>query len=120
MDLMPTFAELTDGKVPDDRIIDGRSISSLMKAEPDAKSPHDSFFYYGSTDLCAVRSGKWKLILSEGWCWGEKQPILELYNLEKDKEEKNNLAEERPDIVEKLKAKMEICSEGPGRWRQTW
>ena len=64
MDLLPTIATLTGAKIPNDRIIDGRNILPLLKNEPDAKSPHDAFFYYHGTELHAVRSGPWKFRVS--------------------------------------------------------
>ena len=48
------------------------------------------------------RKGPWKLIDSE---------MPQLYNLEDDPGERNNLAEERPDKVEELRAELRaICA----------
>ncbi len=93
IDLLPTIALLAGGKVPDDRVIDGKDIRPLMTGATGAKSPHEAYFYYKDDILEAVRSGKWKLI--------RKEPI-ELYNLENDISEKHNMAKEHPDIIERL------------------
>ncbi len=61
MDFYPTLAGLGGAAVPDDRIIDGRDIRSLMLSEEGAESPHETFFYYMLNSLEAVRCGKWKL-----------------------------------------------------------
>ncbi len=61
MDLLPTIAEITGARVPDDRIIDGKSILPILKGEPGAASPHEAFYYYHGNDLHAVRSGDYKL-----------------------------------------------------------
>jgi arylsulfatase len=61
MDLLPTIAEITGARVPDDRIIDGKSILPILKGEPGATSPHEAFYYYHGNDLHAVRSGDYKL-----------------------------------------------------------
>ncbi len=99
IDLLPTLAGLAGGEVPTDRVIDGKDIRSLMFAEPGAKSPHEAFFYYRGTNLEAVRSGKWKL--------RRNKKKTELYDLEADISEKNNLADEHPEIVKRLADMME-------------
>ncbi len=37
IDMLPTFAKLAGGKVPTDRVIDGRDIWALMSGKPRAK-----------------------------------------------------------------------------------
>ena len=90
IDILPTFAKLAGTQMPTDRVIDGKDISTLLFAEPGAKSPHHAFFYRAR----GVRSGKWKfLIKGKG----------ELYNLEEDIGEKNNVASRHPDTVKRLR-----------------
>ena len=120
MDLLPTFIAMAGAELPSDRTLDGRDISPLMLGEPGAKSPHEAFYYYRETHLDAVRSGQWKLVyprpgrdesewlLSRGGAFlGEiLEPVkeLELYNLESDIGEQNNVAAQHPDVVERLTA----------------
>jgi len=99
IDLLPTFARLAGAQVPSDRVIDGRDIWPLMAGQPGAKSPHEAFFYYRGTNLEAVRSGKWKL--------RRVKKSTELYDLEADISEKNNLADAHPEMVERLTDVME-------------
>ena len=101
MDFLPTLAALAGARPPQDRVIDGKDISSLL-TNPKAKTPHDVFFYYFENQLEAVRSGKWKLILPHNR-WKEPVP-MGLYDLKKDIGEQNNLAAENPDIVKNLSA----------------
>ena len=98
MDLLPTLAELADGTVPDDRIIDGESIVPLLRGGSDAKSPHEAFFYYGGTNLRAVRSGPWKLFAGG-----------QLYNLDDDLGETTNVAAKHPDVVARLEKHLEAA-----------
>ncbi len=98
IDLLPTFAGLAGAEVPNDRVIDGRDIWPLMAGEPGAKSPHDAFFFYRGTTLEAVRSGKWRL--------RRTKKTIELYDLEADISEKNNLADTNPEIVKRLTGVM--------------
>lgn len=60
IDWLPTLTELVAGKPPE-REIDGLSVSPLLLGEPSATSPHEALFFYGGTELQAVRSGQWKL-----------------------------------------------------------
>jgi len=96
MDLLPTFARLAGAEVPGDRVIDGRDISALLRDPDNAESPHEAFFYFQTGRLSAVRSGKWKL-------HGNGQ----LYDLENDVGERNNVARRNPRIVAELKERMQ-------------
>ena len=58
----------------------------------------EHLFFDGNDNTWAVREGKWKLLYS-------KQGNLELYNLEEDAVEQNNLVEEFPEIAAGLKEK---------------
>ena len=104
MDFLPTFAKLADTSAPSDRIIDGQDIRPLMFGESNAASPHDAFFYYFKENIDAVRSGKWKLHVRKG-----DQKIDELYDLEADIGETTNLYDQRPDVVQELKIKIQVC-----------
>ena len=97
LDFLPTLAELAGGKTPADRIIDGVDISSLILGNTD-KSPRDTFCYYLMNSAEALRHGKWKLHIKKG-----KQEICELYDLEEDIGEENNVFAMHPDIVKKLR-----------------
>jgi arylsulfatase A len=96
MDLLPTFAHLAGGAVPQDRIIDGKDIRPLLLGTPGARSPQDRLFYHKGEQLQAVRSGPWKLFANG-----------ELYNLEKDIGERHNVAAEHPEVVARLQGYLE-------------
>ena len=93
MDLLPTFARLAGAELPADRVLDGRDIWPVLTGEE--KSAHEVFFYHKQDALEAVRSGKWKLQVSE------MEPVA-LYDLENDISESANVLEEHPDIAERL------------------
>jgi len=93
IDLLPTFAKLAEGEMPPDRVIDGKDIWPLMSSKPGAESPHKAYFYYRGNNLEAVRSGKWKL---------RSRKKTELYDLQADISEKNNVAAEHPGVVKRL------------------
>ena len=130
MDLLPTFIGLAGAQLPADRTLDGRDIGPLMRGEPGASSPHEAFYYYRETHLDAVRSGSWKLVfprpgrdesewlLSKGGAFvGELlEPVTEvsLYNLATDIGEQHNVAEENPEVVERLTALADKAREELG------
>jgi arylsulfatase A-like enzyme len=114
MDLLPTLTNLAGAKQPAKKI-DGQNIWPLMAAEPNAKSPHDAFFYYNGWQLDAVRSGPWKLILPMTY-YAVDEPgkdgmpgkhvwtnaPLSLYDLHNDISEETDVAPEHPDVIEKM------------------
>lgn len=115
MDLCPTLAALGGAAMPADRIIDGKNILPLMENEANAGSAYDAFFYYLMNNLMAVRVGKWKLHVNT-IVWPERRydPTVELYDLEADVGETNNVAEQYPDVVAQLQEKLAACREDMG------
>ncbi|MGC1275226.1 MAG: hypothetical protein WBC44_16090, partial [Planctomycetaceae bacterium] len=69
----------------------------LLTGEPDARSPHDAFFYYLRDELRGVRSGEWKLYLPVD----DSQPAR-LYDLTNDLAETRDVAAAHPDVIERL------------------
>ncbi|MCB1127399.1 MAG: arylsulfatase, partial [Verrucomicrobiae bacterium] len=61
--------------------------------DPGAGSPHEVFYYYRGLKLEAVRQGSWKLRLEPG----------ELYHLDRDIGESDNLASAFPAVVQELR-----------------
>ncbi len=109
MDLMPTFAALAGAVLPGDRILDGRDIGPLLRADPGARSPHEAFFYYRGGELQAVRSGVWKLFLParrQGRDGIEELPAR-LYDVHADPGETVDRLDEQADVVARLSAHAE-------------
>ena len=94
-DFLPTACELAGIKAPQN--IDGISYLPTLLGQP--QPTHDSLFwkYRGKV---ALRTGKWKAVQT-----GSQKPF-ELYNLDTDIGEQNNLAEQRPEIVVQMKQKI--------------
>ncbi len=115
MDILPTLVSLAGGKLPTDRKIDGVNLWPQLSGVPNAKAPRTYFDYYLNDDLAAIREGEWKLIRKEEDGHFLKTP--ELYNLVTDQAEKNNVATQHPDIVERLEklAQSEAADLGDGK-----
>ena len=116
MDILPTIAKLTGGKIPEDRVIDGMDIWPIMSGQIKEYAKQRTLFYHQQNNLQAVRNGQWKLHFPhqyrhQGDTPGEDgKPAgqfdaaidLSLFNLDEDIGENNNIAEKHPNIVKRL------------------
>ncbi len=114
LDFLPTFARLTGFDVPTDRTIDGVDQTDLILGKSDT-GRRENFLYKNN----AVRSGKWKYLRAKHDVHDfaqdkEREQVEELYDLEADIGERNNLAAKYPEKVAELKALMDkIRQAGP-------
>ena len=96
IDFLPTFITLAKaGSHYPDNIapVDGIDLSPLFAGTP-LDRPSPLFHQYGAWQ--SMRDGEWKLIQNKNNDW-------ELYNLEKDRTELENLAAQHPERVESMK-----------------
>ena len=117
LDVLPTLAALAGADVPTDRKIDGENVAHLLRGDVAKATPGKAYYYYATTHLQAVRQGPWKLHLSRPaklpWSkWSPNRhiapvddaaiPTPQLYNLDDDLGESNDIAAKHPDIVARL------------------
>lgn len=120
MDMLPTFAKLSGGKVPDDRIIDGYDVQPLLLGKASAKSPYEVFYYYYTDQLQAVRQGPWKLFVplkefqEHPHFKGKDLSTPLLFNVVQDTASRYNVADQHPEIVKQLMALAEKGREDLG------
>ncbi len=112
IDWMPTFARLAGFKVPDDRTIDGVDQTDLLLGRS-MQGARDNFLYLDN----AVRQGKWKYLRAVHKVPGyaqdrDRKQVEELYDLEADLGERNNLADKYPQKVAEMKKLMETLARG--------
>jgi arylsulfatase A-like enzyme len=97
-DVMPTFCEIAGIEHPED--IDGISFLPTLLGSGNQKS-HEFLYWefpeYGGQQ--AVRMGKWKGIRKDIF---KNNLKTELYNLEEDIREQNDVAAQHPEIVKKI------------------
>lgn len=104
-DILPTFANLAGAPVPDS--IDGVSFLPSLTAK--GTQQQHSYLYWElheSGGKQAVRMGNWKAVRLNADL-GPQRATMELYNLDKDPGEKNNIAPQHPDVVKKLEDIMD-------------
>lgn len=99
LDVMPTACAAAGAELPNDRVYDGRNMLPAILSRTN-KPLHEALFWYDGTNQWAVRAGKWKLLSRNG--------SLELYDLESDISEKNNLREQNPRVIERLQHTFDI------------
>lgn len=129
IDLLPTVAALISAELPD-HTIDGKDIRPLMFGMPGAKTPHEVFYcYYGGGQLQAVRDGRWKLHFPHTYRTLQGRPGgtggspvdystgqigLALFDLHNDLGETKNVADQHPDVVQRLQQAAEQAREELG------
>lgn len=101
LDLFPTVLELAGAPLPQDRVIDGRTLAPLLRGTGRRES---NDFYFGSTMLTACRSGRWKLqtVRQPGQAWNARPAGVMLFDLETDLAEEHDLASQHPELLKKL------------------
>ena len=109
IDFLPTFAEIAGADYPsrDHGVLspDGKSLLPVFRGEK--REEHEALFWE-LRGCRAVRKGGWKAV-SQGpprWHHGHDIPPgregWELYDIERDRCERNDLADNHPDIVKEL------------------
>lgn len=118
IDILPTLAEVTGAPLPS-LPIDGKSIWPLLTGKTDVGPQKAYFFYYRQNELFGVRYGKWKLYFPHTYRTMQGQrpganglpgkykmvalEEIELYNVEADLSETNNVAAQHPEVVSEIR-----------------
>ncbi|MCX7013311.1 MAG: sulfatase [Candidatus Sumerlaeota bacterium] len=100
LDIAPTSVAEAGGELPKDRPIDGVDLIPYLRGEKQGV-PHEELYWRKGPDA-SVRKGDMKLVRQGGA--GKYQ--FYLYDLGKDRDEKQDLAAEKPDVVKQLTADL--------------
>lgn len=122
IDLFPTLAGLVDAPLPD-LPIDGVSIWPLLDGSQQSPVQEAYYFYYHRNELHGMRSGKWKLNFPHTYRTMEGRELgkdgipgkynysasigLELFDLENDIGETEDVSASNPDVMNRLLALAE-------------
>ncbi len=107
-DVFATLAGILDKEIPENAGEDSFSLYGLLKG--DDKPVRTNAVSCSSKGLPSIRSENWKLILgpgSGGWAEGSEDEPIQLYNLENDIGETENLADQQPERVADMKAVLD-------------
>lgn len=121
-DLFPTLATMLDISLPEDLIIDGKSnFEAFLNEEIERNTPEIWFYpHYGDTyhrmPQMAMRAGQYTLIGSlpektdsvtlRDWFFNNQAERFELYDMESDPGQHNDLSESKPELVSSLATVM--------------
>ncbi|MEQ9288112.1 MAG: arylsulfatase [Cyclobacteriaceae bacterium] len=114
--LMATTAELIGTKLPENSGEDSQSILPVLLGNQSKLRPAMPIVHHSSKAFFAIRKGAWKLIEKRGSGGfsipaiiepGAGEPVGQLYNLDEDPSETNNLYDEKPMVVAELMRELE-------------
>lgn len=142
IDLLATCAEMLGEPLPDDAGEDSVSNLPLWEGRSSSGSIREATVHHSADGSFSIRKGKWKLEMcagSGGWSYprpGEEcegLPPIQLYDLDADVGERQNVYDRYPEVVNKLKALLTRYVEDgrstPGArqenaggiaWKQLW
>lgn len=111
-DFLPTACELAGVEAPEN--IDGISYLPEMLGKPQQEHAYLYWEFHEQGGKQAVRMGDWKGVRLN--VKTEKDAPIELYELQVDDAETNNIADQHPEIVEKIKKIMEEAHHPDPDW----
>ena len=103
---MATVADIIGDTLPDSAAEDSVSLLPLLRGED--RAVRESVIHHSISGKFAIRGRRWKLVLcpgSGGWSKRDDEaaadglPLVQLYDMESDPEERHNLESDRRDVV---------------------
>jgi arylsulfatase A-like enzyme len=111
-DIFATMVELTGGIKPENNAEDSFSFFPIISGEKESVNRPPVIHHSGGKGMFAIRKGYWKMIFGNG-SGARTKPVgipfqkpYQLYNLESDLTESNNMIEKEVGIAEKLEAEF--------------
>ncbi|MDR2850203.1 MAG: sulfatase-like hydrolase/transferase, partial [Verrucomicrobiota bacterium] len=109
-DFLPTAAELAGAPLPEGFAPDGFSLVPFLKGGP---APKRDYFYWELHEgkpIQAIRFGDWKAVRNG------PAAAVELYDLARDAGERNDLAEQQPEVVKRAVRLMRKARVDDPKW----
>ncbi len=111
-DIFETIVELTGGVKPEGNAEDSYSFYPIIAGEKEHVNRPPVIHHSGGKGMFAMRKGNWKMIFGNG-SGARTKPVgvpfqkpYQLYNLENDITESNNLIDQEIEVAEKLEAEL--------------
>ncbi|KAA5547032.1 arylsulfatase [Roseiconus nitratireducens] len=108
VDWLPTFCEIAETEIPDDRVMDGISLVPLLTTDSD-DSAHRYVYHTwdrytpNADQRWAVSDQRWKLLCQVGRDSAASRTNWRLFDLQADPGETRNIARQHPQEVERLR-----------------
>ena len=110
IDILPTLAEICNTQLPDDRIIDGKSLTPLLNGNQVEWAGRSLFFYWTRRypelyNNISLQKGNYKLVGQTDY--NAEITDFELFDIKKDAFEQKNIVFEQKDIAEQMKTELD-------------
>uniref|UniRef100_UPI003216C238 arylsulfatase n=1 Tax=uncultured Draconibacterium sp. TaxID=1573823 RepID=UPI003216C238 len=110
IDILPTISEICNVALPEDKKIDGKSLLPLIRNEKVDWADRSLFFYWTRRypelyNNIALQKGKFKLVGHTNYNAQTKN--FELFDIEKDPYEQNNIVETNSELATGLKTELD-------------
>jgi arylsulfatase len=110
IDILPTLADICHAPLPNDRIIDGKSLLPLIRDKQVDWTDRPLFFYWTRRypelyNNMALQKGKYKLVAHADYDASIEN--FELFNIEKDPYEQHNLVPKEKNLAGQLKTELD-------------
>lgn len=109
MDLPASLAALADQPVPENAFPDSQNVLPALLGKPSATGRSHMVQQNNSPENLSLRIGPWKLVAP-----GTDQSDQELYNLNTDPGEQNNLIKEKPSVAQQLREQLQRIQKADG------
>jgi arylsulfatase A-like enzyme len=116
-DLFPTFCELAGTEIPQN--LDGISFLPTLLGRKQRQHEHLYWEFFEGGGKRAVRIGKWKAVQNQVNRKGRDAPI-EIYDLESDRAEINNLAAQNPELITRVRKIFKTAHTPSPLWKFKW
>jgi uncharacterized sulfatase len=110
IDVFPTLTRLAGWQAPDSHLLDGRDFWAVLIGSQ--FSPHEVLYFFTNNEIAAVRTQRWKLVVSSFYRSGHGYfdrknrrfgPYWLLFDMERDPGERYSLAVENSRVLERMR-----------------
>lgn len=113
VDMTASFAELVGAKLPEGAAPDSRNVLPQILGQTKEDAPNYHTVQHSGPGMYALRKGSWKYVDGTGsGGWGTNDNLIgqgeQLYNVDENRAEKMNVADQHPDLCKELKALLDM------------